>query len=150
VKSNCALVVLAVAAVFATSACAGEADVIDAKVRRSASNTFDFDVTVKSVDKGAGYYADAIEVLAPDGKLLGRRELLHPHEDDTGAMADNVPADRFPQPQPNAGSRQPVVIASATTPAAQAVNADERMSVVTATGQLSVPGNPAFGRVASK
>jgi hypothetical protein len=51
-------------------------------VRRGTSNTFDFDVTVKSVDKGARYYADAIEVLAPDGKLLGRRALLHDHEDE--------------------------------------------------------------------
>src|SRR5262249_58177728 len=67
---------------FATCAWAGEADVIDAEVRRSAPGTFDFDVTVKSVDQGARYYADAIEVLAPDGKVLGRRELLHPHEDE--------------------------------------------------------------------
>ncbi len=51
-------------------------------MRRGASNSFDFDVTVKSVDKGTGYYADVIEILAPDGKLLGRRELLHPHEDE--------------------------------------------------------------------
>jgi len=35
---------------------------------------------VRSVDKGWDYYADAFEVLAPDGRLLGRRELLHPHE----------------------------------------------------------------------
>jgi len=73
---------LAIAAAFATRAWAGEADVIDAKARRSAFDTFDFDVTVKSVDKGSSYYADAIEVLAPDGKLLARRELLHPHEDE--------------------------------------------------------------------
>lgn len=73
---------VAIATAFATCAWAGEADVVDAKVRRSASSTFDFDVTVKSVDKDAGYYADAIEILAPDGKLLARRELLHPHEDE--------------------------------------------------------------------
>jgi hypothetical protein len=76
------LVTLAIATASATCAWAGEADVVDAKVRRSGSNTFDFDVTIKSVDKGAAYYADAIEVLAPDGKILGRRELLHSHEDE--------------------------------------------------------------------
>ena len=81
-KPRRALEVLAVAAAFATCAWAGEADVVDAKVRRGGSTTFDFDVTVKSMDKGATYYADAIEVLAPDGKLLGRRELLHAHEDE--------------------------------------------------------------------
>lgn len=59
---------------------AGEADVVDVKVRRSAPGVYDFDITVRSVDKGWDYYADAFEVLAPDGKLLGRRELLHPHE----------------------------------------------------------------------
>lgn len=53
---------------------------IDVKVRRGAAGTYDFDVTVKSVDKGWEYYADAFELLAPDGKLLGRRILLHPHE----------------------------------------------------------------------
>ena len=41
---------------------------------------YDFDVTVRSVDKGWEYYADAFEVRAPDGKLLGQRILLHPHE----------------------------------------------------------------------
>lgn len=65
---------------FAQAAVAGEADVVDVKVRRNASGTYDFDVAVKSVDKGWNHYADAFEVLAPDGTLLGRRVLLHPHE----------------------------------------------------------------------
>ena len=59
---------------------AGEADVVDVKVRRTSSGTYDFDVTVKSVDKGWNHYADAFEVLGPDGAVLGRRVLLHPHE----------------------------------------------------------------------
>jgi len=58
----------------------GEADVIDVQVRRSAPGIFDFDVTVRSVDRGADYWADAFEVLTLDGKLLGRRVLLHSHE----------------------------------------------------------------------
>ena len=61
-------------------ALAGEADVVDVKVRRAAQDIFDFDVTVKSVDRGWDYYADAFEVLAPDGRVIGRRVLLHPHE----------------------------------------------------------------------
>jgi hypothetical protein len=64
----------------AQGAIAGEADVVDVKVRRSSAGTYDFDVTVKSVDKGWEHYADAFEVLAPDGTVLGRRILVHPHE----------------------------------------------------------------------
>lgn len=71
---------LVLACALAAGARAGEADVVDVKVRRSAPGVYDFDVTVKSVDKGWEYYADAFEVLAPDGKVLGRRVLLHPHE----------------------------------------------------------------------
>ena len=63
-----------------SAASAGEADVVGVQVKRSAPDVYDFDVTVKSVDKGWDYFADAFEVLAPDGKLLGRRVLLHPHE----------------------------------------------------------------------
>jgi hypothetical protein len=70
-----------VAMVFlAQAAFAGEADVVDVKVRRNSSGTYDFDVTVRSVDKGWDYYADAFEVLGPDGRVLGRRILYHPHE----------------------------------------------------------------------
>ena len=69
---------LAVASI--ANAFAGAADVIDVKVRRSAPGVYDFDVTVRSVDKGWEHYADAFEVLGPDGATLGRRELLHPHE----------------------------------------------------------------------
>lgn len=67
-------------AITALAAHAGEADVIDVKVRRSAPGVYDFDVTVRSVDRGWDYYADAFDVLAPDGKVLGQRILLHPHE----------------------------------------------------------------------
>ncbi|MFY9314671.1 MAG: hypothetical protein WAO95_03820 [Burkholderiales bacterium] len=67
-------------ALAAPLAHAGEADVVDVKVRRSAPGVYDFDVTVHSVDKGWDYYADAFEVLGPDGKVLGQRILLHPHE----------------------------------------------------------------------
>ncbi len=73
---------LTAALLGAPGAFAGEADVIDAKVRRASPGVYDFDVTVRSVDRGWDYYADAFEVLAPDGTLLARRELAHPHEDE--------------------------------------------------------------------
>ncbi|MCC6609189.1 MAG: hypothetical protein IT515_05865 [Burkholderiales bacterium] len=74
--------VLAVLLLAAGAAAAGEADVIDAKVRRAEDGTYDFDVTMRSDDRGWGYFGDAFEVLTVDGKLLGRRVLLHPHENE--------------------------------------------------------------------
>jgi len=71
---------LGAALLFAPAAWAGEADVVAAEVRRSADGSYDFDVTVKSNDRGWDYFADAFEVLTLDGKVLGTRVLLHPHE----------------------------------------------------------------------
>ncbi|MGE0718873.1 MAG: hypothetical protein AB7P02_25735 [Alphaproteobacteria bacterium] len=62
------------------AASSGAADVIDARVTARGGGLYDFDVTIRSNDTGWDYYADAFEVLAPDGTLLGRRVLLHPHE----------------------------------------------------------------------
>ncbi|TAK49457.1 MAG: hypothetical protein EPO27_05235 [Betaproteobacteria bacterium] len=77
----CALIPGTLAAILVIAdATAGEADVVAAQVRRSAIGVYDFDVTIRSVDRGRDYYADAFEVLAPDGTLLGRRVLVHPHE----------------------------------------------------------------------
>ncbi len=57
------------------------AHVVDVSVQASAG-TFSFDVTVRSRDTGWDKYADAWEVRAPDGTVLGVRELLHPHENE--------------------------------------------------------------------
>ena len=38
------------------------------------------DVTLRHPDAGWTHYADAWEVLAPDGTVLGTRTLLHPHD----------------------------------------------------------------------
>jgi hypothetical protein len=73
---------VAITLLLARAAWAGEADVVDAKVRRASDGAYSFDVTVKSNDRGWNYYADAFEVLTPEGKLLGRRVLLHPHENE--------------------------------------------------------------------
>ena len=59
---------------------AGEADVIKVAVSKSGPNTYSFDVTVKHGDTGWEHYADKWDVVAPDGKVLGTRVLLHPHE----------------------------------------------------------------------
>lgn len=73
-------VALLISLMSASLAWAGEADVVAAKVRRSSDGSYNFDVTVKSNDRGWDYFADAFEVLTLDGKVLGTRVLLHPHE----------------------------------------------------------------------
>ena len=59
---------------------AGEADVLDVKVRAGGDGTYSFDVTVRHGDTGWKHYADKWDVVAPDGKtVLGTRTLYHPH-----------------------------------------------------------------------
>lgn len=59
---------------------AGEADVLGAKATQSAPGVWRFSVTVKHADTGWKHYADKWDVVGPDGKVLGTRVLLHPHE----------------------------------------------------------------------
>jgi hypothetical protein len=66
--------------VMPASALAGKADVVGVKVTHERPGAYNFDVTIMSDDTGWDKYADKWEVLAPDGQVLGTRELLHPHE----------------------------------------------------------------------
>ncbi len=63
-------------------ALAGEADVVAARAEPEGGGTWRFDVTVRHADTGWEHYADAYEILDPEGGLLGRRVLLHPHVDE--------------------------------------------------------------------
>jgi len=65
---------------WAGAAGAGEADVVAVEADQEGAGTWRFDVTVAHADEGWDHYADKWEVLAPDGRLLGTRVLLHPHE----------------------------------------------------------------------
>ena len=65
-----------------TTALAGEADVIAARAEPEGGGTWRFEVTVRHADAGWDHYADAYEILDPEGKRLGRRVLLHPHVDE--------------------------------------------------------------------
>ena len=69
---------------FAASAWAGEADVIAVAIDRhpGTEDVFDVRATILSNDTSDTDYADAFEVLAPDGRLLGRLELAHSHADE--------------------------------------------------------------------
>jgi hypothetical protein len=66
--------------VAAWPARAGEADVLAVEAMREAGGTWRFDVTVAHGDTGWEHYADAWEVVASDGSVLGTRVLAHPHE----------------------------------------------------------------------
>jgi hypothetical protein len=82
VVSALRIISLAAALVASQAARAGEADVTNAKATRSADGTYRIEATIKSKDTGWDYYAERFEVIAPDGKILGTRVLLHPHEDE--------------------------------------------------------------------
>jgi hypothetical protein len=61
------------------STSAGEADVVRVNIAISDVGTYRFDVAVLHSDTGWDHYADQWEIVAPDGKILGTRKLLHPH-----------------------------------------------------------------------
>ena len=56
------------------------ADVVAVEATHGADGNFTFAVTVRSADTGWEKYADDWEVVSPDGSVLGRRLLLHPHQ----------------------------------------------------------------------
>ena len=55
---------------------------VGVKMQKSAPGVYSFAVTVTHFDKGWDHYANAWEVIGPNGKLLGRRVLGHPHENE--------------------------------------------------------------------
>lgn len=58
---------------------AGEADVIEVKVKKTGKEEYRFDVTVRHADTGWDHYANKWDVVAPDRTVLGTRKLYHPH-----------------------------------------------------------------------
>jgi len=61
-------------------AIAGEADVLAVKAVPDGEGSWHFSVTLRHDDVGWDHYADKWDVVAPDGRILGTRVLLHPHE----------------------------------------------------------------------
>ena len=73
------LVLGALAVAFPNSATAGEVEIVKAVAKIGQGGAYRFTVTLRHADTGWDHYADAWEVLAPDGKVLGTRVLYHPH-----------------------------------------------------------------------
>lgn len=80
VRTGVPALFLAVALVAGRPAAAGEADVVRAQALPEGGGRWGFVVTVAHEDSGWDHYADKWEVLAPDGRVLATRVLLHPHE----------------------------------------------------------------------
>jgi len=81
--STAALVsVVLVAAPAADAQDRRAAHVVAADIRPLGGDAFRVDANIRSDDAGWDAYADRFEVLAPDGRVLGVRELLHPHVDE--------------------------------------------------------------------
>lgn len=73
------LVLLVAAGQMPGPAAAGDAVIKEVKVRNDGGGGFTFSVTLAHADSGWSHYADAWQVLGPDGAVLGKRLLLHPH-----------------------------------------------------------------------
>ncbi len=74
------MMAVALCVVAAGGAAAGEADVVGAEAARESDDTWRFRVTVRHADEGWDHYADRWQVETPEGRVLGTRVLLHPHE----------------------------------------------------------------------
>jgi len=61
---------------------AGEADVVAAEAAQESDGTWRFSVAVRHGDEGWDHYADRWQVETPEGRVLGTRVLLHPHENE--------------------------------------------------------------------
>ncbi len=65
--------------IVASSANAGEVDVVAVKHQCNQSKICSFDVTLKHNDTSWDHYADKYDILTPNRKVLATRVLLHPH-----------------------------------------------------------------------
>jgi hypothetical protein len=75
------LIAICLSAALALPVLADPVQIVGATARQDGV-TWVFDVTLRHPDTGWDHYADAWEVLAPDGTSLGLRELAHPHVDE--------------------------------------------------------------------
>ena len=69
----------ALALVMPPAAHAGEVETVDVEVRAQGNDRFAFHVTLRHGDTGWEHYANLWKVVGPDGRVLGKRVLAHPH-----------------------------------------------------------------------
>jgi hypothetical protein len=66
----------------ASTTLAGTADVVDGRITSLDKGQYRIEATVLHADAGWDHYADRWDVLAADGRILGSRELAHPHDNE--------------------------------------------------------------------
>jgi hypothetical protein len=96
----------------------GDAHVVAVKATRAANGTWRFDVTIRSTETGWKKYADRWQVVAPDGRVLATRVLLHPHVDEQ------------PFTRSLDGVRIPAGIGKVTVRARDSVNGGKTVTVI--------------------
>ncbi len=67
-----------IATLTATASLASDVEIVNVQASQNGG-AWRFDVTLLHADSGWDHYADGWEVLAPDGRSLGMRVLVHPH-----------------------------------------------------------------------
>ncbi|MHA6346759.1 hypothetical protein [Roseivivax sp. CAU 1761] len=72
------LTALALSLIAASSGHADPAHILALEAERTGMG-WRISVTLEHPDTGWGHYADAWRIETPDGRILGLRELLHPH-----------------------------------------------------------------------
>ncbi len=73
-------IILTLLLVTSLNASANVVEIVDAKASK-AKDGWKVDVTLNHADVDMDHYADQWRVLTKEGKVLGVRELTHPHED---------------------------------------------------------------------
>ncbi|OJJ12004.1 MULTISPECIES: hypothetical protein [unclassified Roseibium] len=67
-----------ISALVSGAGVAGDVEIVDATAKEGAGG-WTFSVTLKHGDTGWDHYSDLWEVYTPEGELLGKRVLAHPH-----------------------------------------------------------------------
>ena len=70
---------LLVAALSLNPLQAGQADVLQATIQAHGERLYQIQVTVRHRDTGWSHYANRWEVIGPQGQVLAKRQLHHPH-----------------------------------------------------------------------
>ena len=95
-RKVCRLAIGALMMLSCAAAMAGEADAVGVEIIKEGTGTYRFDVTVRHGDEGWTHYADAWQVRAPDGTVLGTRKLAHPHGNEQ-PFTRSLPGVRIPE-----------------------------------------------------